>query len=111
MLCIDCRARDRKRKLVSVICEEEGFDQAGLCGSRVRQIDLPLSLTQARPGRHRDPPSRRFSRDARPVRLSARPRHAPARGWGHQRSERTYRIYNEMGLQLRNKTREAPRHG
>lgn len=45
-----------------------------------------------------------------PLRIPTRARNAHARGLGHQQ-KRTYRIYRDLGLQLRNKDAEAACEG
>ena len=83
------------------------FDPAGVQRPRVRSLDLPLQIPPPRAGRRRSP-HRGDLPDPRPVRLhlgrqAARTCASASRELGDQHEE-NQPIYNELGLQLRNKT-------
>ena len=79
-----------------------GVDPAGLCGPGIRHLKLSLQIVPARPG----PPAARIKAICETrVRYGYRRVDVLLRreGW-HVNQKRIRRIYNELGLQLRNKT-------
>ena len=79
-----------------------GVDPAGLCGPGVRHVELPLQIVPARPG----PLAARIKAICETrVRYGYRRVDVLLRreGW-HVNQKRIRRIYNELGLQLGNKT-------
>lgn len=90
------------RELVREVRRLGGLDPDGLWSHRVRPLDVPLQVPPHRSGcrRQADPGD---LRDACPVWLPPGP--CPAGAGGLEINiKKVYRIYRELGLQLRNKT-------
>jgi putative transposase len=92
----------RKRKLVDGMWGVGRVDPAGLPGAASSTPRPTITSPAARPGRPRGSDQGDL-RDAGALRLPARACAAAPRGLGIN-TRRPYRIYNELGLQLRNKT-------
>jgi putative transposase len=80
----------------------EGQHSARLCGSTRPAVDLSLPASPPRTGRSGEADQGDCS-DAGALRLPAHPCSLRREGW-QVNAKRIYRLYREMGLQLRNKT-------